>query len=113
MKIRCIAAFATGVALWGCAVQKVMTPIGGSRSDGVVRLAFTYGMFENPKVDYGQAQTAARQRCAAWGYSDAEAFGGQSTQCTNGTYQGCNQWQVTVEYQCTGQPEATGSKTAN
>jgi len=91
----------------GCAVQKTLTPIGGSRSDGVVRLAFTYGLFEQPKVDQQQAYRAASQRCAAWGYSDAEAFGGHSTQCINGTYQGCNEWQVTVEYQCTGRPEAT------
>lgn len=110
---RVLAMIAVAVGLYGCAVQKVMTPIGGSRSDGTVRLAFTYGMFENPKVDHGQAAQAARQRCAAWGYSDAEAFGGSSTQCINSTYQGCNQWQVTVDYQCTGQPDATGGKSTN
>lgn len=106
MKLKMIAACAAAVALQGCAVQKTLTPIGGSRSDGVVRLAYTYGMFETPKIDSAQAWSAARQRCSAWGYSDAEAFGGQSTACINGTYQGCNMWQVTVEYQCTGQPEA-------
>ena len=107
MKSMMIAACAATVALSGCAVQKTLTPIGGSRSDGIVRMAFTVGMFEKPVVNGAQAAATARQRCAAWGYSDAEPFGGQTTQCINGTYQGCNQWQVTVEYQCTGKPEAT------
>ena len=102
---------AVAAAMSGCAVQKTLTPVGGSRADGVVRLAFTYGMFENPKVNGQQAHDAAQARCEAWGYDDAEAFGGSTTQCINGTYQGCNAWQVTVEYQCTGKPEAT--KTSN
>jgi len=107
LSIAVAAAFALSMS--GCAVQKTLTPIGGSRSDGVVKLAFTVDMFEKPVVDEQQGASAARQRCSAWGYSDAEPFGGRNVQCINSTYQGCNQWQVTVEYQCTGQPEATTS----
>lgn len=107
MKLQMIAAAAAVVALSGCAVQKTLVPIGGSRSDGIVRLAFTVAMFEKPIVNEQQGADAARQRCSAWGYSDAESFGGRTVQCINMTPQGCNEWQVTVEYQCTGQPEAT------
>jgi hypothetical protein len=96
---------ALAALMCGLRSTKGRHPIGGSRSDGVVRLAFTYGLFEQPKVDPNQAYRAAAQRCAAWGYSDAEAFVCVSTACINGTYQGCNLWQATVEYQCTGQPE--------
>ena len=106
-KVTIAIAAALAVSMSGCAVQKTLTPIGGSRSDGVVRLAYTYGMFEVPKIDELAASAAARQRCAAWGYTDAESFGGHLTSCINSTYQGCNEWQVTVEYQCVGQPEAT------
>jgi len=108
MNLKLLAAVAAALALSGCAVQKVMTPVGGSRSDGTVKLAYTYGLFEKPVIDPAAANASARQRCAAWGYSDAEAFGGAMTQCVNTDYNGaCNQWQVTVEFQCTGQPEAT------
>ena len=109
MKTNIIAALAALAALQGCAVQKTLTPIGGSRADGVVRLGFTVSAFEKPVVDEQQAYRAAAQRCHAWGYSDAEAFGGRSVSCIDGGSYGCNAWQVTVEYQCTGQPEAVSA----
>jgi hypothetical protein len=101
-------ATAVAMSMSGCAVQKTLTPTGGSRSDGVVRLSYTLNMFEKPVVDYAQAASAARARCAAWGYSDAESFGGETQLCQqfNG-YGNCTQALITVEYQCTGQPEAT------
>lgn len=108
MKLKMIVAAVAAVTMSGCAVQKTLTPTGGSRSDGVVRLSYTLNMFEKPVVDYAQAAYAARQRCAAWGYSDAESFGGETQDCQqyNG-YGNCVQALITVEYQCTGQPEAT------
>jgi hypothetical protein len=87
----------------GCAVQKTLVPTGGSRSDGTVELAYEFGMFETPKIDPSQGIEAATQRCAAWGYSGAEPFGGQKSQCqqSNG-YGNCTRTLVTVQYQCTG-----------
>ena len=106
MKLTLIAAAAVTIALSGCAVQKTLTPTGGSRSDGVVRLSYVVGAFEKPVVDYSQAQQAAMQRCSAWGYSDAQPFGGETSQCQAYNQYGCVQALITVEYQCMGQPEA-------
>ena len=92
------------IMLHGCAVNKSMVPTGGSRADGTVKMAFEYGAFEVPKVDSQQGQIAAKQRCAAWGYSDAEAFGSSTRACTSSSGGTCNIWRVTTEYQCTGTP---------
>lgn len=52
--------------------QKQLVPTGGSKSDGTVRMSYSYGMFESPVVDPQQGMNAAKARCAAWGYSGAE-----------------------------------------
>jgi hypothetical protein len=89
---------AFGVA--GCASVKVLEATGGSRSDGTVELSYEYGSLEAPQVQYEQGLVTARERCAAWGYSDAEAFGGQKETCQlPGTYR-CLRFFVTVTYQC-------------
>lgn len=95
------------LVLSGCAVQKQLVPTGGSRSDGTVKLAYEYGAFEQPKVDAAQGLAAAKQRCAAWGYTDADPFGGATRTCNSFSSSGCNRYMVTMEYQCTGKPEAT------
>jgi YecR-like lipoprotein len=108
--IRQFALFAalTGAALLtGCAVEKQLIPTGGSRSDGTVKLSFEYGAFEVPKLDTTQALKLAQQRCAAWGYTGADPFGGGTKRCTFGNVYGCNRWVVTFEYQCTGTPTAS------
>lgn len=84
-----------------CATNKTLVPIGGSRADGTVQLAFDYGMFEKPKVDYAAAQAAARQTCQAWGYRDAQPFGGGMNQCIATNQYGCVQTRVIITYQCT------------
>lgn len=99
---RLVLIFAVSALVGACATTKTMQAVGGSRADGVVRLAFQYGAFENPKVDTVAAQATARSRCQVWGYSDAEPFGGGMQQCVNMGPYGCNQTMVTVEYQCTG-----------
>lgn len=86
----------------GCAVTKVPQPTGGSKSDGVVELSYEYGTFEKPVVKWGEADRAARDRCSAWGYTDAERFGGGTRECNNYSGGTCNRWLVTVSYQCTG-----------
>lgn len=94
--------FVAAALVGACATNKTLEAIGGSRADGVVRLAFTYGAFERPRVDGEQALNTARQRCRVWGYTDAEPFGGATQQCLASNQYGCVQTQVTVEYQCTG-----------
>ncbi|EKX9690830.1 hypothetical protein I9Y19_005284 [Citrobacter freundii] len=90
-------------ALSGCAVQKEMVPVGGSKADGTVRMGYTHGAFEVPKVNMLKAQDLAAKRCQIWGYTSAEPFGGQTTTCsqTDG-FGGCNITNVFVDYQCTG-----------
>lgn len=108
---------AAGAALLlasGCTVQKEMVPTGGSRSDGTVNLSYEYGLFERPQVNASQAEASAQQRCEVWGYTGAEPFGGALTRCEamNG-YGECLRTLVTVTYQCTGNPTASGSTPAN
>ena len=103
MMKRSVLALALIVTLPACVVQKTLIPTGGSRSDGTVELSYDVRLFETPRVDFNQGAAAAAQRCRAWGYSDAEAFGGQKTQCHqyNG-YGSCINGTVTVAYQCIG-----------
>jgi hypothetical protein len=100
---KAVMAIGLAVALSGCAVQKELIPTGGSRSDGTVELSYEFGMFETPKVDYQQGAQSAAQRCQAWGYTDAEPFGGGKTHCQalNG-YGNCLRTLVTIQYQCIG-----------
>src|SRR5437868_1611912 len=88
----------------GCAVTKQWVPTGGSRADGTVKLSYQFALLESPQVDPQQGAAAARAKCKAWGYEDAEAFGGQTQVCNNFTSSGCNSWVVTAEYQCIGNP---------
>lgn len=97
-----LAAGAALLTIAACATAKTYTATGGSRSDGTVRLSYEYGMFEQPVVDERQGLNVARQRCASWGYTGAEAFGGVTNQCTQMGSTGCLATLVTKEYQCTG-----------
>jgi len=92
--------------LSGCAVQSTMVPTGGSRADGTVKLSYDFGAFQVPKVDQEQGLAAAKARCAAWGYTGAELFGGSTKTCVNQSMGSCDTFRVTVEYQCTGNPPA-------
>jgi|SoiMethySBSTD1v2_1073268.scaffolds.fasta_scaffold605447_2 hypothetical protein len=93
------------ISVSGCATHKEMVPVGGSRADGTVRLAYEYTLFEKPQVNGQQAMSAAQSKCSAWGYTRAEAFGGGSAQClqVNG-YGNCIHTRVTYEFQCIGAP---------
>jgi len=93
---------AVSAAVGACTTTKAMQAVGGSRSDGIVRLAYEEGMFENVKVDPEQALQTARERCRVWGYTDAQPFGGVIRQCQQTGSYGCMRSLVTVEFQCTG-----------
>lgn len=89
------------ITVAGCAVQKNWIATGGSKADGTVRLSYQYGAFQKPELDENQGLGLAIERCSAWGYSRAAAFGGtvQNCQTTDG-YGNCNSWLVTKEFQC-------------
>lgn len=99
---KAVAAAAIATLLAGCAVQKHMVPTSGSKADGTVVMSFEYGLFEKPQVDGNEAAAAAAQRCRAWGYSNAEAFGGYSRTCTQASQNGCLSFRVDQSFQCTG-----------
>jgi hypothetical protein len=82
-----------------------MQPTGGSRSDGIIELSYEYGSFDTVEIDWGLALQTAKERCQAWGYENAEAFGGTISQCQSyGSYGSCERWFVTAKYQCLGNP---------
>lgn len=91
----------------GCAAQKTLIPTGGSRADGTVKLSYQFSSFEVPEVNMAAGLVTAKQRCGAWGYTGAEPFGGQTKICVASSMGSCNMFQVTVEYQCTGNPPAS------
>ncbi len=86
----------------GCAVQKILVPTGGSRSDGTVKMSYDLGALQVATVDQAQGMKSAKSRCAAWGYTGAEPFGGETRTCTSSSMGSCNMFHVTIEYQCTG-----------
>jgi hypothetical protein len=90
--------------LGGCATPMNYVATGGSRSDGTVKLSYQYGGFQQPVVDAQQGLDLAKSKCAAWGFTGAEAFGGEVRTCTAYNQYGCVQFLVTAEYQCLGSP---------
>ena len=76
---------------------------GGSRADGSIRLSYEYKEgLRKTVTDPAQATRLAQQRCAAWGYQGAEAFGGETRTCNVRVLGMCDTWTVTREYQCLG-----------
>ncbi len=106
MKYQSIALLLIVAGLTGCATQKEWTATSGSRADGTVRLSYDYGAFEVPQVNDQQGTDIAKSRCIAWGYQEAEAFGGARQTCNNMTSSGCMGWMVTREYQCIGKGDS-------
>lgn len=85
----------------GCAVQKHYGASGGSKSDGTVKMSYTYGAFEVPKVNESQALELAVKRCKAWGYDAAESFDFVESKCQQWSRDiGCVSRIVTKEFQC-------------
>ena len=84
----------------GCSTNKTLTPTGGSRLDGTVEMSYEIGSLQKAEINMEQGLTSARERCRAWGYSDAQPFGGERRTCQASNSYGCIQYLVTVTYQC-------------
>lgn len=97
--MRILVIFCT-LILTGCTTTKYFQPIGGSKSDATVTLAYEYGLFERPSVDWNMADATATQRCKAWGFKKADRFGTQKSCRALGGYGNCNLVRVTTNYQC-------------
>jgi hypothetical protein len=102
-----IAATLVAALVSGCTTQaaKELVATGGSRADGTVSLSFEYAPYEEPQIDQAKGVATASERCAIWGYSAAQPFGGISRQCQYANQYGCMRWTATMTYQCSGKPK--------
>ena len=90
------------LSIAACTTIIVPQATGGSRADGTVTMSYDFGAFEAPDVQWAPAQIEAVNRCEAWGYTDAEAFGGALNTCLlRDGFGGCNRTRVDMTYQCT------------
>lgn len=86
-----------------CSTPMNYVATGGSKSDGTVKLSYEFGLFQDPVVNEQQGLELAKSKCAMWGYTGAEAFGGKLRNCTEYNKDGCSRYLVTAEYQCIGE----------
>ncbi len=101
-KWRTTALLASLIVLGSCATPMNYVATGGSKSDGTVRLSYEFESFQDPVLNEQQGLELAKSKCAIWGYTGAEPFGGKLRNCTNFSKDGCNRYLVTTEYQCFG-----------
>jgi hypothetical protein len=92
---------ALALAVAGCTTYKLWSESAADSELGIVQLSYEYGKYENPQVDERAGVNMARERCAEWGFSDAQRKG-EDRQCLTGAQTDCSRWQVLREYQCLG-----------
>ena len=86
----------------GCQTVKYLSITDGSKADGTLTMAYEYGLFEQPIVQWGQAKQSAIATCQNWGYSGAQFFDVGYTQCVQvDACRNCTLWRVTYKCQCT------------
>lgn len=94
------------LSITGCAtIKKDWEATGGSRADGVVNLSVEHRLFESIETNTKQGLELAKSKCVAWGFKDAEAFGGATNTCNDFSYNECRSWIYTKQYQCLGSLE--------
>ncbi|MDR2893311.1 MAG: YecR-like lipofamily protein [Deltaproteobacteria bacterium] len=97
MKLNFLLAALLVFGLTGCAAPKTWQATDGSRADAVVELSYEYMVWELPDVDDAQGMQVALARCKSWGYTSAEAFGGDTKEAIDSS-----SYRVTKKYQCRG-----------
>jgi trehalose utilization protein len=88
----------------GCASNPVYwSAMGGSKSNGTVELSYVYRpvLDSTPESDEA-ALNIAINKCVAWSYIGAKAFGGSRRECNKYGVKGtdCVQWRMIKIYQC-------------
>jgi hypothetical protein len=90
---------AAGAALAGCTTYKMWNEYGSDQDQGTVQLSYEYRRYENPQVDERGGVGMAKERCADWGYRDAQRKA-EDRECIDGTPGDCSKWRVIREYRC-------------
>jgi hypothetical protein len=86
-----------------CATDNELKTSGMSPADGIVQLSIQYELSDRPVIDSDTAQNTARERCSAWGYSDAQRFEPGQQQClTQDIFGHCKSYNLNLTYHCTG-----------
>jgi hypothetical protein len=89
-----------GCAIAGFTSYKQWTEAEGDDQAGIARLSYEYRKYESPQVDERAGVNMARERCAGWGYKDAQRKG-EDRACIDGEKSDCSKWRVIREYRCT------------
>lgn len=93
-------------ALVGCSTSVSPEVTGGSKSDGVVTMAFDLGGVWRPDIDDAAALSKAREACARWGFANASKLGEPQRSCAmkqsdpNLENPGCVRVRYELTYQC-------------
>jgi len=90
---------AVAMALAACTTYKLWTESAADSDLGIVQLSYEYRKFESPQVDERAGINMARERCADWGFKNAQRKG-EDRECIEGLKTDCSKWRVVREYQC-------------
>jgi len=85
--------------LAACTTYKLWTESAADSDLGIVQLSYEYRKFESPQVDERAGISMARERCADWGFKNAQRKG-EDRECIEGLKTDCSKWRVVREYQC-------------
>ena len=84
-----------------CAVVKVPEISSINQDAGKIAVAYDYGLFQKPEVNWGNTLATASAQCKAWQYQEAYQSVIPETTCIQYDQNGrCNSWQVQALYDC-------------
>lgn len=103
MKIRLLLSLVVVASVAACAKPNTFAT-GGSRADATV--VVSHGPTGNgiPPQELANMTKIAAEKCQAWGYRSAEAFGGYTSHCTAPSAYGCLAYRHDASFQCLGTP---------
>lgn len=105
----------------GCATQKTLQFLEGSRVDGVVTLGFDYNELEVPQWNKNQGLQQSERICKGWGYKGASELSNDE-ECNHTSQSShrigdvilnldeCTNARLMVKYQCTSQSNEIANK---
>ena len=89
------------VLFGSCKVSKQFAVIDGNRGAGTLTMAYEYGAFEVPMINWVETKQRAIERCRNWGYSNAEFFDRTIEECLSyNQYGNCLRTRVYIRVQC-------------